>query len=116
MELVEEVKKYCLDIVGVSSPKRHGSGIVDFNGGWKLFRSGADQTMSAQAVVGIFSSPQLSDCVFDWIFSESRACMLKLKVKDRSLCLLQVYAPHAVSEYQTFVNEVSDAFQRVRST
>ena len=42
--------------------------------------------------------------------------MLKLKVKDRSLCLLQVYAPNAVSEYQVFVDDVNDALQRVAST
>ena len=36
----------------------------------------------------------------------SRACILKLKVKDRSLCLLQVYAPNAVSKYQAFVSTI----------
>ena len=41
--------------------------------------------------------------------------MLKLKVEDRSLCLLQVYATNAVSEYQAFVDDVHDALQRVRS-
>ena len=39
--------------------------------------------------------------------------MLKLKVLDRSLCLLQVYAPNASSEYQAFVDEVNDALLRV---
>ena len=48
--------------------------------------------MSAQAGVGILTSPQLSECVFDWISLRSRACMLKLEVKDRLLDLLQVYA------------------------
>ena len=42
--------------------------------------------------------------------------MLKLKVKDWSLCLLQVYAPNAVCEYQAFVDDVNDALQRVGST
>ena len=42
--------------------------------------------------------------------------MLKLKVLDRSLCLLQVYAPNATSEYQTFVDEVNDALLRVSAT
>ena len=42
--------------------------------------------------------------------------MLTLKIKYRSLCLLQVYAPNTVSEYQVFVDEVNDALQRVRST
>ena len=36
-ELVEEAKRYHLDIVGVSSTKRRGSGTVDLDGGWKLF-------------------------------------------------------------------------------
>ena len=42
--------------------------------------------------------------------------MLKLKVKNRSLCLLQVYSPNAVSEYQAFVDDVIDAIQRAGST
>ena len=81
--MVEAAKKYHLNIVGVSSTKRHGSGIVDLDGKWKLFYSGADPSMSAQAGKGILKSPQLSDCVFNWILLGSRACMLKLKVKDQ---------------------------------
>ena len=42
--------------------------------------------------------------------------MLKLKVLDRSLCLLQVYAPNATSEYQAFVDEVNDVLLRVSAT
>ena len=38
--------------------------------------------------------------------------MLKLKVLDRSLCLLQVYSPYAASKYQTFVDEVFIALLR----
>ena len=116
-ELVEKAKKYHLDIVKVSfSTKRLGSGIVDLDGGWKLFYSVTDPSMSAQVGVGILTSPQLSDCVFDWIPLGTWACMLKLKVKDRLLCLLQLYAPNAVREYQAFVDDVNDALQRVRST
>ena len=116
LELVEEAKRYHLDIVGVSSTKQRGSGTVDLDGGWKLFYSGADPSMSAQAGVGILTSPRLSDCVSDWIPLGSRVCMLKLKVLDLSLCLLQVYAPNATSEYQTFVDEVNDALLRVSAT
>ena len=83
---------------------------------WKLFYSGADSSRSAQASVGILTSPRLSDCVSDWIPLGSRVCMLKLKVLDRSLCLLQLYAPNATSEYQAFVDEVNDALLRVSAT
>ena len=37
LELVEKAKRYHLDIVGVSSTKRRGSGTVDLDGVWKLF-------------------------------------------------------------------------------
>ena len=57
LELVEEVKRYHLDIVRVSLTKRRGSGTVDLDGGWKLFYSGADPSMSAQADVGILTTP-----------------------------------------------------------
>ena len=67
IELVEETKKYHLDIVGNFSTKKRNSGIVDLDSGWKLFYSSVDPSISARAVVGILTSPQLSDCVFDWI-------------------------------------------------
>ena len=106
LELVEEAKRYHLDSFGVSSTKTRCSGTVELDGGWRLFYSGADPNMSAQADVGILT--RLSDCVSD--------CMLKLKVLDRSLCLLQIYVPTATSEYQTFVDKVNDALQRLSPT
>jgi len=63
--LVEEAKRYHLDIVGVSSTKRRGSGTVNLDDGWKLFCSGADPSVSAQSVVGILTNPRLSDCESD---------------------------------------------------
>ena len=42
--------------------------------------------------------------------------MLQLKVKDRSVCILQVYVPNTASDYQAFVNDVNDALQRVGPT
>ena len=42
--------------------------------------------------------------------------MLRLKVKDRSLCLLQACALNATSEFQAFVADVNGALQRVGST
>ena len=86
------------------------------DGGWKLFYSGADRKMSAHAGVGIFTSPQMSDCVSELIPLGSWACMLKLIVQNRALCLFQVYAPNATSEYKAFVDEVNDALLRVANS
>ena len=52
-ELVWEAKQYHLNIVGVSSIECHSSDTVELNNGWKLFYSGTDTTMSAQAGAGI---------------------------------------------------------------
>ena len=65
--------------------------------------------MSAKAGVEILTSPLLSNYEFDWILLDSRACMLKLKVKDRSLSLVQMYALNAVNEYQIFLDNVNIA-------
>ena len=54
---------------------------------------------TAQAGVGILTSPRLSDFVSDWNPSGSRVCMLKLKILGRSLCLLHVYVPNSTSKY-----------------
>ena len=62
----------------------------------------------------ILASPQMSDRVFVWIRLVSRASMLKLKVRDRSLCLLQWYALNAVGKYRAIVNGANNAFQRIR--
>ena len=102
--------------ISISSTKRRGSGTVDLDGGWKLFYSGADPSMPAQACVRILTSPRLSDCVSDWIPLGLRICMLKCRVLDRSLCLLQIYAPNAMSEYQAFMEEVNDTLLRVSPT
>ena len=73
LELVEEAKKYHLNIVGVFFSTKRRSRIVDLDGRMKLFYSGADPSMSAQVGEEIFTSPQLLDCVFDWIPLGSRA-------------------------------------------
>ena len=114
--MVEEAKRYHLDIIGVSSTKQCGSGTVDLDGGWALFYSGADPSMFVQAGVGIFTSPRSSDCESDWIPLGSRVCMLNLKILDWSLCLLQVNAANAMSEYQVFVDEVNDVLLQVSPT
>ena len=59
IELVREAEKYHLDILGLSSTKRKGSGIEDIEG-WKLFHSGCDPTTRAKAGVGILTSTRLS--------------------------------------------------------
>ena len=71
--------------------------------------------MSAQAGIGILISPRLAHRVTDWIPLGGRVCLLKLRLQERSLCILQVYAPNAEATYQPFLYELSVALQKVTS-
>ena len=81
-ELVCEAQQYRLDIVGISSTKRQGSGIVELNGGWKIFYSSVDAAMSAQAGIDLLVSPNIAECVVDWVPLEGRVCLLKLRLLE----------------------------------
>ena len=70
--------------------------------GWKIFYSGVDAAMSAQAGVGLFVSPNIAECVVDWVPLGGRVCLLKLMLPERSLCILQVYTPNIESQYEAF--------------
>ena len=59
--------------MGISSTKRRGS--VELNGGWKIFYSGVDAAMSAQAGVGLLVSLNITECVVDWVPLEERVCL-----------------------------------------
>ena len=98
-ELVCEAQQYRLDTVGISSTKRRSSGTVELNSGWKIFYSGVDAAMSAQAGVGLLVSPNMAECVVDWIPLGGRVCLLKLRLQERSLCILQEYSPNVESQY-----------------
>ena len=93
--------------MGISSTKRRGSG--ELNGGWKIFNSGVDAAMSAQAGVGLLVSPNIAECIVDWVSLGGRVCLLKLEMQEQYLCILQVYAPNIKSRYEAFLEEVEIA-------
>ena len=78
-------------MVEISSTWRRGSGTVKLNGGWKIVYSGVDAAMSAQAGIGLLLSPNIAECVVDWVPMGRRVCLLKLRLLKQSLCVLQVY-------------------------
>lgn len=66
IELVEEVKKYRLDIVGLSSTKEKGNGTMILQDGWRLLYSGVEPSVHARAGVGSLVSPRLIDSIVEW--------------------------------------------------
>ena len=68
--------------------------------------------MSAPGGLGIFVSTRLKHYVTDWIPLGGRVCFLNLRLQERSLCILQLYAANAKAQYQSFLDEVGVALQK----
>jgi len=64
----------------------------------------------AQAGVSVLGSPQLANCVDESTPLGETVCILKLI--NRSLCLIRVYAPSSSALYPEFVEETSDAHMK----
>ena len=111
-ELVRKAQQCRLDVVGILSTKRRDSETVELNGGWKIFYSGVDAAMSAQAGVGLLVSPNMAECVVDWVPVGGRVCLLKLWLQEKSLCTLLVYAPNMESQSETFLEDVEVAWEK----
>lgn len=116
-ELLGEAQRYRLDILGLSSTKKQGQGAEELRMGWKLFYSGADSSVHAQAGVGILTSPRLTDRVVEWTPISSRVAVLRLRLLEgRKLAIVQGYAPNLTSEYPTFLNEVEQGVATLHRT
>ena len=115
-ELVDKAIRYRLDIVGVSSTKRKGNGTLALNKRWQLFYSGVDPALHAQAGVGILTNPRLAERVVEWRPISERVALLRLKLKGKTLALVQVYAPNTESEYAPFLYEVFDVLEGIQGT
>ena len=115
-KLVHEAFRYRLDIVEVSFTKRKGNGTLVLNKRWQLFYSGVDLALHAQAGVGILTNPRPAEKVVDWRPISERAALLRLKLKEKTLALVQVYAPNTESEYAPFLDEVLGVLEGIPGT
>ena len=102
--------------MGILLTKRWGSETVELNGGRKIFYSGVDAATSAQAGVGLLVSPNMAECVVDWVPLGGRICFPKLRLQERSLCILQAYAPNIESQHKAFLEEVEVALGKAASS
>ncbi|TWW57747.1 R2DM Retrovirus-related Pol polyprotein from type II retrotransposable element [Takifugu flavidus] len=65
-ELVREVEKFRLDIVGLTSTHGKGSGTSLLERGWTLYHSGVADGERRRAGVAILVAPRLSACVLEF--------------------------------------------------
>ncbi|XP_077956447.1 uncharacterized protein LOC120824534 [Gasterosteus aculeatus] len=107
-ELVREVERYQLDLVGLTSTHSLGSGTTLLDRGWTLFYSGVAHGVRRQAGVGILISPRLSAATLEFTPVDKRVASLRLRVVGgKTLTVVCAYAPNSSSEYSAFLETLN---------
>ena len=91
IELIEEMKKYRLDVLGVSEGKMRGNGMKTVDGMTCVY-SGVQQGR-AKAGVAIYMVEELAMCIKEWKCINERLVLVRLKIREEWVCFVQVYAP-----------------------
>ncbi|KAK3569878.1 hypothetical protein QTP86_006753 [Hemibagrus guttatus] len=102
-ELVREVERYQLEIVGPASMHSLGSGTQLLERGWTLFSSGVPHGERRWAGMGLLIAPQLSHHVLEFSPVNERVVSLCARAGDRCLTVISAYGPNGSVEYPTFL-------------
>ena len=90
-ELIREMRKYDLGVMGVSETKWKGCGARDIEDHYAIF-SGVSEGR-ARPGVAVILSEEMRRCVKSWKCVSERIVVVKLKVAKECYTLVQVYAP-----------------------
>ncbi|KAK3560274.1 hypothetical protein QTP86_004203 [Hemibagrus guttatus] len=96
-ELVREVERYQLEIVGLASTHSLGSGTQLLERGWTLFFSGVPHGERHRAGVDLLIAPQLSRHVLEFSPVNERVVSPRLRAGDRCLTVVSAYHHLVVS-------------------
>jgi hypothetical protein len=91
-EVVEEMMKYRIPILGVSETKKKGYGTMLMHRNYTLRYSGVGKDSRAKEGVGILMSPEMNERVTNWEPINSRIIRVDIELEEK-VSLIQIYAP-----------------------
>ena len=103
---MEDVERYRLDIVGLTSTHSSGSGTQVLERGWTLSFAGVAPGERRRAGVGFLIAPRLSACTLGFTPVDERVASLRLRVGERVLTVVCASAPNSSSEYPPFLESL----------
>ena len=110
-ELVQEVERFRLDIVGLTSTHSKGSGTSSLERGWTLFHSGVATGERRRAGVALLVAPWLGTLVLEFRPVDERVASLRLRVGGRILTVVCAYGPCNSSEYPPFLEALEGVLE-----
>lgn len=116
VEIVEEMEKYKIAILGLSETKKKGTGDIQLDKGYTLKYSGVGKDQRAKEGVGIILNKETSDRVIFWEAINSRIIRVDLDL-DEKVSLIQIYAPTDEkdnSEKDEFYDELQRILDKAR--
>ncbi|XP_022191946.2 craniofacial development protein 2-like [Nilaparvata lugens] len=115
-EVVEEMEKYGLKLMGISETKKKGCGEMALDKGYTFLYSGVEMKARAKEGVGIILSDECQRKMVSWTAVNSRIISADLEFAER-VSLIQIYAPtddSAELEKETFYSALQETVDKAR--
>ena len=109
-QLEQEMKRYKIEILGLSEVRWKNSSEMTTNNGNYMIYSGRDDTH--EQGVGILTTPKAKQALMEWIPVNSRIIVARFQSKIRNTTIIQCYAPTEDADE----NSKDEFYEQLQST